>query len=231
MTRLWDPRLVLLKRPVPITVGRGGLAPMLVFAGLFAAIGASAGLSVAAAATFGAAAGTASLIAHELGHVRAARRLKGPRPVAISLIWLGAATRLEGAYASGRDQARVAAAGPRASFSVAVALVPTLFAPIPVDLRELVFMVLALNVAIGAMSLIPAKPLDGYKLVVGLLWSGLGSQTAAQRLVRRVGLTWAAVEGAGTCVLLVEKPLLGALVLALAASLFGQKLLARRART
>jgi Zn-dependent protease len=230
MTSLWNPRIVLLNRPVPITVGRGGLAPMLVFAGLFAAVGASAGLPIPAAAAFGAVAGTASLIAHELGHVRAARRLDGPRPVAISLIWLGAATRLEGSYASGGDQARVAAAGPRASFAVAVALVPMLFAPIPVELKELVFILLGLNVAIGAMSLIPAKPLDGYKLVVGLLWSALGSQTAARRLVRRVGLTWAAVEAAGTCVLLVEKPLLGALVVALAASLFGQKLLARRAR-
>jgi Zn-dependent protease len=233
MTRLWDPRLVLLNRPVPITIGRGGLVPMLVFAGLFAAIGASAGLpiaAVAAVAAFGAGAGTASLIAHELGHVRAARRLDGPRPVAISLIWLGAATRLEGAYASGGDQARVAAGGPRASFAVAIALVPTLFAPIPVELKELVLFLIALNVAIGAMSLIPAKPLDGYKLVVGLLWSALGSQTAARRLVRRVGLTWAAVEVAGTCVLLVEKPLLGALVIALAAILFGQKLLARRVR-
>jgi Zn-dependent protease len=211
-------------------MGRGGLAPVLVFAALFAAIGANAGLPIVGAAAFGAVTGTASLIAHELGHVRAARRLEGPRPVAISLIWLGAATRLEGAYATGGDQARVAAAGPRASFAVALSLVPALFAPVPVELKELVFILLGLNVAIGAMSLIPAKPLDGYKLVVGLLWSALGSQTAARRLVRRVGLTWAAVEVAGTCVLLVERPLLGALVIALAASLLGQKLLVRRVR-
>jgi Zn-dependent protease len=227
MTRLWNPGLVLLRRPVPVTIRHGGLVPVLGFAALFAAISARAGLPIAPAAALGAVGGTASLIAHELAHVRAARKAQGLRPVGVSLIWLGAATRLEGAYTSGRDQARVAIAGPIASFGVALSLLPMLFLPIPAGLKDSILMLLALNVVIGVLSLIPAKPLDGYKLIVGLLWSALGSEAAARRLIRRLALSWAAVELVGTCVLLAEKPLLGAMVVAIGASLFAQKFLVR----
>ncbi len=219
MSRLRNSELVLLQ--VPVTIGRGGLAPVVILGVLFAAIGARAGLPVATAAVFGAIGGTASLIAHELGHVRAARKLRGLRPVGVSLIWLGAATRLEGAYASGRDQARVAIAGPRMSFVVAASLIPLLYLPIPIGLRDIILTLAALNVAIGVMSLIPANPLDGYKLIVGLLWSALGTEAAARRLIRRLALTGGAIELAA---------LLGTMVVAIGASLFGQKLLVARRR-
>jgi Zn-dependent protease len=228
MWRLRNPGLVLFQHPIPVTIGQGGLAPVLALGALFAWIAAQGGLPIATAAVVGAIGGTASLIAHELGHVRAARKLTGLRPIGVSLIWLGAATRLEGAYASGRDQARVAIAGPRVSFGVAISLIPVLFLPIPVGLKDIVITLAALNIAIGVLSLIPANPLDGYKLIVGLLWSALGSETSARRLIRRVAFGWAAVEIVGTGVLLVEKPVLGTLVVVMGASLFGQKLYARR---
>jgi Zn-dependent protease len=150
------------------------------------------------------------------------------RPTGVSLIWLGAATRLEGAYGSGRDLARVAIAGPRVSFGIALSLVPVLFLPIPVGLKDIVITLAALNVAIGLLSLIPASPLDGYKLIVGLLWSALGTEAAARRLIRRLASTWIAIEILGSAVLLWEKPLLGTMVVAVGASLFGQKVYARR---
>lgn len=226
MSALRNPRVVLLQ--VPVTIGQGGLAPVLMLAALFAGISAQAGFPVATAAVFGAVGGTASLVAHELGHVRAARKLRGLRPIGVSLIWLGAATRLEGAYASGRDQARVAIAGPRTSFVIAVSLLPLLYLPIPIGFKDIILTLAGLNIAIGLMSLIPASPLDGYKLIVGLLWSALGSEAAARRLIRRLALTGAAIEVIGASVLLVERPLLGAMVLAIGASLYGQKLYARR---
>jgi hypothetical protein len=175
MSRLRNPGLVLFQHPVPVTVGQGGLAPIFGLGLLFAAIGARGGLPIATATIFGAVGGTASLIAHELGHARAARKLVGLRPTGISLIWLGAATRLEGKYASGRDQVKVAIAGPRVSFGVALALIPILFLPIPLGLKDILITLAALNVAIGVLSLIPASPLDGYKLIVGLLWSAADS--------------------------------------------------------
>jgi Zn-dependent protease len=228
MSRLRNPGLVLFRHPIPVTIGPGGLAPIFALGTLFAVISVQGGLPVATAIILGAVGGTASLIAHELGHVRAAQKLANLRPTGVSLIWLGAATRLEGAYGNGRDLARVAIAGPKVSFGVALSLIPVLFLPIPVGLKDIVITLAALNVAIGVLSLIPASPLDGYKLIVGLLWSVLGSDAAARRLIRRLTSTWVAVEIVGSGVLLWEKPLLGTMVIAIGASLFGQKLFARR---
>jgi Zn-dependent protease len=100
--------------------------------------------------------------------------------------------------------------------------------PIPVGLKEIVLGLGVLNLALGVLNLIPVYPLDGYKLSIGLLWSMLGSEAAAQRLFRRVMFPWVAVELVGTVVLLVERPALGATALALAGTLFAQKVYARR---
>jgi Zn-dependent protease len=227
MSRLRNPGLVLLRHPVPVTIGPGGFAPVLIFAALFGGISARAGLPVVTATVLGAIGGTASLIAHELGHVRAARKATGLRPIGVSLIWLGAVTRLEGAYANGRDQTRVAIGGPRMSFGVACSLLPVLLLPIPVGVKEIVIALAALNVGIGVLSLIPANPLDGYKLIVGILWSVLGSEAAARRLIRLVAMPWVVVEVVGTGVLLVERPFLASTVIAIGASLFGQNLFTR----
>ena len=217
--------------PVRLSIGKGALGPVVLLGGLFAAVSARAGLPIASAAAFGAVGGTASLVIHELGHVRAARKRVGVRPVGISLSWLGAATRLEGRYMSGGEQTRVAIAGPTASFAVAAVLLLSLYLlPISLGLRALVVMLALFNVAVGAMNLIPASPLDGYKLAVGLLWSGLGSEAAARRLLRRVAVAGTALELAGAAVLTVEKPALGTTALALAAGLVVQQLLAARSR-
>lgn len=228
MSRLRNPELVLLHSPVPVTIGEGGLLPVVVLATVFAAIGMQAGLPIVTGALIGAIGGTASLVAHELGHVRAASKLRSLRPLSVSLIWLGAATRLDGAYASGRDQARVAIAGPKVSFVAAISLLPVLFLPLPLGVKDLVVLLAALNIAIGVLSLIPANPLDGYKLFVGLLWSVLGSEAAARRFIRRLVVPWIALEVIGAVVLLVEQPFLGTTALAIGASLYGQKLYARR---
>src|SRR5690348_16753161 len=117
--------------PIPIVVSKGSLVPMAMLAALFVvnSLGTSPALLTGAAA-LGGIGGAISLIVHELGHVRAARRLRGVRPVCISLIWMGAGTTFEGAYRSGRDQMRVALAGPLTSFVFSLvllgcALVPT----------------------------------------------------------------------------------------------------------
>src|SRR6185437_6758447 len=86
---------------------------------------------VALAAFAGGAGGAASLVVHELGHVRAARRLEGVKPLSVSVIWLGAGTKFEGAYRSGKDQARVAVAGPAASFGLALVLLGCALIPMP----------------------------------------------------------------------------------------------------
>ena len=101
-----------------------------------------------------------------------------------------------------------------------------LVVPMVFILLTLVF----LNVALGALNLIPANPLDGYKVVVGLIWSLIGTESSARRLIRRVASAWLVVEAVCACFLLVERPALGSAVVLMAASLYSQKLFARRSR-
>jgi Zn-dependent protease len=229
MLGLRDPQDVRHRR-VPVTIGPGGLAPVLLLAALFGAFGAKAGLHVVLAALLGGIGGTASLLVHELGHVSAARRLEGIRSAKVSLIWLGAATRFEGAYANGREQARVAIAGPEASFALALSLLAAVFLPMPLAGKELLLILVLFNVAIGVLNLIPAHPLDGHKLAVGLLWCATGSEKKARRIIRRIGIGWAVVELPSAAFLLVQRPNLGLAVVVMAASLFAQKRFARKPR-
>jgi Zn-dependent protease len=115
-----------------------------------------------------------------------------------------------------------------ASFGIAIALAPVLYLPVPLGLREIVIALIAVNFGLGVVSLIPANPLDGYKLLVGLVWSALGSEAAARRFIRRAAMPWVVVELLGTSVLLVERPFLGATVVAVGACLFGQNRFTRR---
>ena len=216
--------------PVPVQLGPGGLAPALMLGGLFAEIGARAGFSVWLAAIVGATGGTLSLLLHELGHARAASRLNGIKPVAVSLVWLGAATKLEGAYQRGRDQVRVALAGPLWSIAIAFAIVPVLFVPMAPGLRDQLLTLIALNLGLAIVSLIPASPLDGYKLLVGLLWAALGTEAKARRLISRTTRSWLFVECAGCAFLIVERPVLGMLAAVMGMALVAQKKLVRRVR-
>jgi len=217
--------------PVRLSIGRGAIGPFILFGGLFALVSARAGLPVATAAAFGGVGGTISLLVHELGHVRAASRHTSIRPVRISLNWLGAATRFEGGYASGREQARVAIAGPAASLGLATLLALSLYVlPDSFELKSLVIMLAMLNVGIAGLNLIPANPLDGYKLLTGLLWSLLGSERAARRLTSRLTVALMIFELAGAALLTLEKPILGETAMILAATILGQKLVVARSR-
>lgn len=209
---------------VRLAIGRSAVLPAIVLGSIFGLVAARAGLPVAVACAVGAVGGPFSLLVHELGHVRAARRCAGVRSIVISLGWFGAATRLEGRYASAGEQARVAIAGPTASFTLAVSILLSMQAlPLPLEGREIAIMLALFNVGVGVLNLIPASPLDGYKLIVALLWSRLGSEAAARRLLRRIGLALAAVEIPGAVLLTAEKPALGLFVILVAAAHFGQK--------
>ena len=216
--------LVVAQWPVPIVVTRGGFVPFVVFALLFVAVGGGSTPSgLAAFALLGGVGGVVSLIVHELGHVSMARRLSGVRPARISLISLGAATHLNGAYRSGRDQARVALGGPQASLAFAFALSVPVLLPAPFWLRLGALALALLNGLIALLSLLPVHPLDGHKLIVGLVWWGVGSEAKARRIVKRVGIGLLAVDGSMVVLLLAERPLLGIMVASLAAVAFAQK--------
>jgi Zn-dependent protease len=217
---------------VPIVLTRGGLVPVTVLAVSFAAYSAGARpLLVIGAAALGGLGGALSLIVHELGHVRAARRLQGARAARVSLTWLGAVTQFEGAYRSGREQAKVALGGPAASFAFALVLTLGVALPMPRVVQFGCFGLALLNVTIGVLTLIPVHPLDGHNLIVGLVWCVAGTEARARRIVRRVGLGCVALDVSTSIFVLVERPLIGLFAVLMGAAVYGQKLFCRCPRS
>src|SRR5918994_3376981 len=147
-----------------------------------------------------------SLLAHEVGHALVARRA-GLRVRGITLWLLGGVAQLEDEPASPRDELRVAIVGPAISlalagaFGVAAAALSVVGAP---ALLVVVAAWLALgNVALGVFNLLPAAPLDGGRVLRGLLWRRHGNRVRAAVTATRAGV-WV---GGG----LVAYGLLGAL--------------------
>lgn len=220
---------MLVRWPVPIVATRGGIIPLGVFALLFVAFsGHSKPSTLAACALLGGVGGVVSLIVHELGHISVARRLSGVRPEKVSVMSLGAAAHFQGSYRSGREQVRMALGGPEASFAFALALSLPVFFPGPGWLKVGALALVLLNVAIGGLSLLPVHPLDGHKLIVGLVWSVVGSEEKARRIVKRVGMCLLAVDLSAVVLLLAQRPLLGMAVAGTATVAYGQKHLLRR---
>jgi Zn-dependent protease len=211
---------------VPIVVTRGGFVPIAFLALSFAVFSLGAGpLLVFGAAALGGLGGALSLIVHELGHVRAAQRLQSVRPRRISLIWLGAATQFEGAYRGGREQVRVALGGPAASFAFALVLTLGIALPTPRAFQYGCFGLALLNAAIAVLTLIPVHPLDGHKLVIGVVWCLAGAEATARRIVRRVGLCCIALDLSAAAYATVQRPLIGVFVVLVGAAAYGQKYL------
>ena len=223
---------MLVRWPVPIVLSRGAFVPLGVFALIFVAFSGGSKPSVlAAAALLGGVGGIVSLIVHELGHVSVAKRLAGVRPKKVSVMSLGAAAHLEGSYRNGREQARIALGGPGASFAFALALAVPIFLPAPTGLKVGALGLALLNLGIGGLSLLPIHPLDGHKLLVGLVWLAVGSEERARRIIKRVGTGMLAVDLSFAVLLLAERPVVGATVIAVAAVAYGQKRLVRAPRT
>jgi Zn-dependent protease len=217
--------------PVPIVFSRGAVVPLGLFALIFIAFSGSSKPSVlAAAALLGGVGGIVSLIVHELGHISVARRLSGVRPEKVSVMCLGAAAHLEGSYRNGREQARIALGGPEASFVFALALAAPCLFPAPTALKVGALALALLNVGIGGLSLLPVHPLDGHKLVVGIVWWAVGSEDRARRLIKRAGTALLAVDLSLSVLLLAARPVLGATVIAVACVAYGQKRLIRAPR-
>jgi len=146
-----------------------------------------------------------SLLAHEIGHALVARRA-GLRVRGITLWLLGGVAQLEDEPASPGDELRVAVVGPAVSLALAVAFGLAAAALSVVGGPVLVVAVaawLALgNLLLGLFNLLPAAPLDGGRVLRGLLWRRHGNRVRASVAATRAGV-WV---GAG----LVGYGLLGA---------------------
>lgn len=147
-----------------------------------------------------------SLLAHEIGHALVARRA-GLRVRGITLWLLGGVAQLEDEPASPRDELRVAIVGPAVSLALAVAFGLVAFALVllggPAVAVAIAAWLAVVNTVLALFNLLPAAPLDGGRVLRGLLWRRHGSRVRASVTATRAGV-WV---GAG----LVAYGLLGTL--------------------
>jgi Zn-dependent protease/CBS domain-containing protein len=134
-----------------------------------------------------------SVLLHELSHALVAIR-NGGKIRSILLMMLGGVTQLEGDVRPERE-AWMAFAGPLASFGIA-ALSFLVYATIPMPPAVTVALVTfgSTNALLGAFNLLPAFPMDGGRVLRGLLTRRLGRERAT-RVATTVGRVLAVALG------------------------------------
>ena len=118
------------------------------------------------------------VLLHELGHVVMAQRLNIPI-LSIDVHFFGGAARMAAPPRTPRDEILVAAAGPAASFCLAVVSL-LLFLAIRTDL---LFYLMAVNLALGGFNLLPALPMDGGRILRAALTRRMGHLPATRLTV------------------------------------------------
>ena len=131
-----------------------------------------------------------SILLHELGHSLVARK-SGIAIRSITLFIFGGVARLEKDPPDGRTELRMAAAGPAVSLALSALFLGAGSLARPGGTAWAVAHYLALiNLVVAVFNLVPAFPLDGGRLLRGLLWKSMG-KTRATRLAARSGTLFA----------------------------------------
>jgi len=132
-----------------------------------------------------------SLLAHEVGHALVARRA-GLTVRGITLWLLGGVALLEDEPATPGDELRVALVGPAVSLALAVAFglaaVAGSLAALPAAAVTVAAWLAVANAALALFNLLPAAPLDGGRVLRGLLWRRHGSRVRASLTATKAGV-------------------------------------------
>jgi Zn-dependent protease len=140
-----------------------------------------------------------SVLLHELGHALTARRF-GVRTYDILLTPIGGMARVVDMPRNARQEIAIAIAGPLVSLSLAgigfllqfpLALLPF---SIPDRMYEVLFVLVGANLMLGLFNLAPALPMDGGRVLRGILALKRDYLTAT-RIAARVGRMLAVVAG------------------------------------
>jgi Zn-dependent protease len=132
----------------------------------------------------------ASILLHELGHSVVALR-HGIPIRSITLFIFGGVARLARDPQDGRTELKIAIAGPVVSLLLGVLFYAASTVAVLGDATRGIALYLALiNVAIAVFNLVPAFPLDGGRLLRGLLWKAAG-KARATRTAARTGTVFA----------------------------------------
>jgi Zn-dependent protease len=156
-----------------------------------------------------------SATAHELAHVWVGRRNGQQVPVAVVQL-LGGPYVMQMQPKTGREELRIALAGPLMSLLIAVLLgVPTTILALgPFDNApdglQAIAVVLALvtvfNVFLVVISLVPGYPLDGARILHGVVWGRTGQESAATAAAVRIGryVGWFCIAAGAVVMLFVD---------------------------
>ncbi len=140
-----------------------------------------------------------SVLLHELGHALTARRF-GVHTYDIVLTPIGGMARVVDMPENPRQEIAIAIAGPLVSLSLAaivfLARLPLVLLPfgLPPRLDEALLVLIGANLVLGAFNLIPALPMDGGRVLRGLLALRRDHLTAT-RIAARVGRSLAVAGG------------------------------------
>ena len=150
-------------------------------------------------------------VAHELAHALVARRVGMDVPV-ISVHFIGGPAAVDVRAPTPRGEAAVALAGPLVSLAIGGGAVLIAFAVAAFGLNSVVaeliadvaFLVGSLCLVLAAVSIIPAYPLDGGRLVRAIAWARTGSDRRGAKAAGTVGrgIGWILI-GSGLAVILV----------------------------
>lgn len=151
----------------------------------------------------------ATVVAHELAHALVARR-SGMAVDAISVHFIGSPAVVDVRGPTPRAEAAIALAGPITSLviglaCVGLALVGATTGPGPVrTIADVLVIVGALDLVLALVSLVPAYPLDGGRVVRAIGWARVGDPRQGAKLAAMVGrgVGWLLVA-AGLAVILI----------------------------
>ena len=159
-----------------------------------------------------------TVVIHELAHALVTRRTGTPVE-AISVHFVGGPAAVDVRATSARAEMAVALAGPLTSLAIGVGVIVlslgflAIGGPFPVAVADILFIIGGLNIVLGVISLIPAFPLDGGRVVRGLAWERTGDERRGTQTAGQVG-RWAGrfFLGAGLGVIIVGDPVDGAML-------------------
>jgi Zn-dependent protease len=128
----------------------------------------------------------ASVLAHELSHAIAARRL-GVQITDITLFVFGGAANMAEEPSRPRDEALIAGAGPLSSLLVGGVCWAVDLVVAQEQVAAVVGWLAFINLTLGVFNLVPGFPMDGGRILRAALWRIRGDRYAATRNAAMVG--------------------------------------------
>ncbi len=132
-----------------------------------------------------------TVIAHELAHAVVARR-DGATATSLVVHFIGSPAPIDVIATSPRAEAAIAIAGPLTSLLLGLVMVGLAIASVTVGswagpISDVFMIIGVLDLLLAGVSIVPAFPLDGARLVRAVAWARSGNQRAGTRIAGLVG--------------------------------------------